>query len=276
MKQIEINNIWTSPKYLPYVQPSLTDEIILEAEKKIGYKFPKEYLAILKIQNGGYIRYSLKDTAHSQISGIGQFYNSITDFEWFKEYEEGSDMKLDGLFPFDGDGHWNICLDYRNNKLEPEITLIDTESETEDLIAINFKEYLNILEIETENGYVIETELRIENFIQKVSILLNIEFEEPNTFDHGYKTYRSKYNKSYIWISPNKVPSGFVRESDKRFEELKSVPITEKLRYPEVPENYLFISVSDKKEQKGIFKILQEGEILIKELSTYFEESLNR
>lgn len=34
MNKEDRNKIWQTPKYLPYVQPALTAEIILEAEKK--------------------------------------------------------------------------------------------------------------------------------------------------------------------------------------------------------------------------------------------------
>jgi hypothetical protein len=38
MKLKDIATIWQVPKYLPDVQPSLTDEILKEAEKLIGGK----------------------------------------------------------------------------------------------------------------------------------------------------------------------------------------------------------------------------------------------
>ena len=55
-----MNKIWRSPKYLPYIQPALTDNALAEAEKQIGHKLPVEYIALFKIQNGGYIRYTLE------------------------------------------------------------------------------------------------------------------------------------------------------------------------------------------------------------------------
>ena len=164
MKAIDLTTIWERPKYLPYVQPALTDDIILAAESKIGYRLPKEYIELLKMQNGGYIRFTLKDTSHSQIYGIGQYYPSITSFEWLNDYEGTLSFKLEGLFPFDGDGHWSICLDYRKNKTEPEITSIDTESDFEKPIAKSFKEYLSILEIETNDEFVIDNVLSIDRY----------------------------------------------------------------------------------------------------------------
>jgi len=43
----KVKTIWESPNDL--VQPMLTDEIIYDAEKEIGNKFPKEYIEMLKI-----------------------------------------------------------------------------------------------------------------------------------------------------------------------------------------------------------------------------------
>src|SRR5688572_29754857 len=110
MKEGDIKTLWQIPKYLPYVQPSLTGEILANAEKKIGYKLPKEYIDILKIQNGGYIRFTLKETPNDQIYGIGPFFPSLTEYDW-TDYEGAVGFELPGLVPFDGDGHWYLCLD---------------------------------------------------------------------------------------------------------------------------------------------------------------------
>lgn len=268
MKEKDIKTIWQVPKYLPYIQPSLTDEIIEEAEKKIGYKLPKEYLELLKIQNGGYIRFALKDTPHRQISGIGPYYPSITDFDWLSDYEDLS-FNIKDLFPFDGDGHWNICLDYRKNKLNPEITYIDTESDYEKLIAKTFNDYLNLLEIETENEYVIETNSNIEDAIKQISETAKIEFEEPDYWAHGYPVFRSNFKDSWIWISPNIAPSGFISEDDERYNELKSQMETTALRYPEIPESSLLISVSEEIVRQELFNKLTTSGIKIRELKEY-------
>src|SRR6185312_1469448 len=51
-------------------------------------------------------------------------------------------IDLEGLYPFDGDGHWHLCLDYRENWHEPRVTWISTESDSEKRIAGTFAEYL--------------------------------------------------------------------------------------------------------------------------------------
>ncbi len=268
MKEKDIKTIWQVPKYLSYVQPSLTNEIVDEAEKKIGYKLPKQYLELLEIQNGGYIRFTLKDTIHREIYGIGPYYPSITDFEWLREFDDLS-FDVMGLFPFDGDGHWNICLDYRNNKTEPEITYIDTELNYEKLIASTFEEYLNLLEIEIENEFVIETNSKIEIMIKQISEIAKIDFEEPDYWAHGYPEYRSSFKDGWIWISPNIAPKGFIREDDNRYFELKSQMEATALRYPEIPESSLLISVSEENVRDELFSILKTSGIKIRALKEF-------
>ncbi|TDO26983.1 SMI1/KNR4 family protein [Sediminibacterium goheungense] len=270
MKEDGIDTIWQVPKYLPYVQPNLTEDIIANAEKKIGYKLPKEYIDILRIQNGGYIRFRLPETLHEQIYGIGPFFPSLTDYDW-TDYEGTVGFELNGLIPFDGDGHWYLCLDYRQGNTEPEVTFIDTESDYEKPIATNFKEYLQLLEINTDNAFVIAISFTIQELVAKISSIAGIEFEEPNSFDHGYPIYRSKYNESWVWISPNKVPAGFIRESDDRYEELKSQKLQISLRHPEISGDFFFITVSEDLQRENLFAILAEHGIKINEAKTYFE-----
>jgi hypothetical protein len=270
-KTTDLQGCWQTPKYLPYIQPALTDEIIQEAETKMGYKLPGEYIQLLKTQNGGYIRYTLKDTPHSQIAGIGPYFPSITDFEWLSEYEGAVSFELNGLFPFDGDGHWNICLDYRKNKVEPEVTYIDTESDYEKPIAKTFAAYLGLLEIETDNEFVIETDAAIEDAIERISKIAAITFEEPDHFAHGYPIYRSKYDDSWVWIRTNRVPAAFIREDDDRYEELKAQMQATSVRHPEVPADYLFISVSDEVQREQLLGKLREGGVRVRELKDYFD-----
>jgi hypothetical protein len=264
-------NIWQIPKYLPYLQPKLTDKIINEAEQKIGFKLPKEYLDLLKIQNGGYIRYTLKDTPHSEISGIGPYFPSLTEFDWLEEFDFLS-FEVKSLFPFDGDGHWNICFDYRKNKSEPEITYIDTELDFERKIAQTFKEYLTLLEINADNEFVIETKNSITETIQIISNSAKIKFNTPDRNSHGYPIYSTKFEENQVWLSPNKVPAGFIRKDEKRYNELKHEMEKEALRFPEFDENFLLLTSHDSKNLNNLIEIIENQGLTVKEISHYFEK----
>jgi hypothetical protein len=115
--------IWQVPAYLPYLQPPLTDQAVASAEKKIGFKLPTAYLDLLWKQNGGYIRFSLPDLVHHSIAGIGPHFPSLTGFDW-DDAQDGVSFPLQGLVPFDGDGHWHMCLDYRRNSANPSVTVV--------------------------------------------------------------------------------------------------------------------------------------------------------
>lgn len=54
-------SVWRVPVYLPYLQPDLTDERVAEAERSLGVKLPEANLALLRVQNGGYLRRSVHE-----------------------------------------------------------------------------------------------------------------------------------------------------------------------------------------------------------------------
>src|SRR5215469_529390 len=142
-----VDTIWRVPTYLPYLQPPLTNEAVAEAEKRIGFKLPSEFLTLLRKQNGGYIRYSLPEMVHDSIAGIGPHFPSLTGYDW-DEFQEYVGFPLQGLVPFDGDGHWHLCLDYRQNSGTPAVTHADIECDEETRVADSFVDYLAMLQID--------------------------------------------------------------------------------------------------------------------------------
>lgn len=269
-------DIWQKPIFLPYMQPPLTDEIINEAEKKLGYKLPTDYINILKQQNGGYIRYefdeNIQDIPNSIICGIGPYFPSLTDSSW-DDYMGEMSFELNGLIPFDGDGHWFICLDYRNNRAEPAVTYVDIESDRYNIVAESFGDYLSLLKLPENDNYIIGTILDISQATTKIAEILNITWGTAHSYNHGYLTYTGKFESSWIWISPNKVTKGYIRSNDERFDEFKSqddfsildeqIPLAimkeTVLLYPQFPPSSLIMSMSDKKVQEKVVRILQEN-----------------
>lgn len=273
MTDSELKYIWTVPKYLPYVQPELTSEILEQAQKQIGYNLPEKLIEILKIQNGGYIRYKLAETPHEQIMGIGPYFPSLTDFDW-SESKEYVSFELDGLVPIDGDGHWYICLDYRENNDEPQVSWIDLECDNEEKIANSFSEFLELLELDVRDGkLVIETNNSIEENVKQIECILGIEFEEPDYFISGYATYRGKYKESWIWLTPNKVPVGFVREEDQRYHELKDQMSSNAVQYLGINENHLFLVLSEEKLNGEVMEKLVNHNMKIKPISDLIGKS---
>jgi len=263
MKNIEA--IWRKPIYLPYLQPKLTDDILEDAEQKLGYKLPKELVELLKVQNGGYIRMTLKESLNKQIYGIGPYFPSLSDVDW-SEYKDWVSFELNGLIPFDGDGHWYLCLDYRSNKIAPKITYIDTECDNQEIVAESFSDYLSQLVLDVEDKFVIDTGKSIVQTANALEQILNIKFEEPDNFAHGYNQFRSQLNDTWIWISPNLVPNGFVRKDEDRYEELIQLSEGNALRFPEISDTNLFISFANENTRDLVVEKLREHQIEIRPL----------
>ena len=137
-----------------YNHPPLTDEMVAEAERRLGVTLPAEYLALLRVQNGGYTH------------GFGFLMAEPTS--WAKDHVPLNDLAgivtdpavntaqniLDtaymteewGLPPsqalLSGEGHWWITLDYRKGAI-PSVAWIDVERNQELQIAPSFAAFLD-------------------------------------------------------------------------------------------------------------------------------------
>lgn len=183
-------------------------------------------------------------------------------------------FQLDGLVPFDGDGHWHLCIDYRKSNDAPCVSYVDVECDSESKVADSFEEYLQMLELKVEeNEFVIPSVSDIESVKSKLSSLLRVKFEDPDTYAHGYPIERARFGSprdpEWIWISPNLVSRGFVREDDSRYQELSELMPGQAKRYAELPESSYILSATDKIRSK-VLEALKKASIEIHPLADYF------
>ena len=242
------STIWQVPAYLPYLQPPLTPDAVADAEEQIGYSLPAEYVELLRVQNGGYIGYSLPEMVHDTIAGIGPHFPSLTVFDW-DEVQEHVSYPLDGLVPFDGDGHWHMCIDYRSNPTSPSVAYVDVECDSQSPVAASFAEYLRLLRRKVGEEHVLEGVGDVGAVIAVLGRALGVAFDPPDTWASGYPTYRAglgkKDNPEWVWFSPNDVPRGFARVEESRYSELKDLlPGTAK-RWPELPDGSHLLRATD-------------------------------
>jgi hypothetical protein len=127
--------LWQAPAFLPQVQPALTATAVRDAERSLGVTLPPAYLSMLAVQNGGYPRARWPDLPHRSLDGIGPRYPSLTvDDAWWRTPDPDDGMWVPPgsalLIPFDGEGHWNLCLDYRARgpRAEPAVTFATPET----------------------------------------------------------------------------------------------------------------------------------------------------
>jgi hypothetical protein len=271
-------SIWQIPAYLLYVQPALTDSAIAAAQKDIGFELPREYLELLRTQNGGYIRYRLPDMVHNTIAGIGPNFPSLSPVDWDEEVQECVNFKLQGLVPFDGDGHWHLCFDYRKSPTKPCITYIDVECDQQSRVAGSFAEYLEKLEIDVNDELVLEGITDIEKLKSKLSAALKMTFEPPNSYDYGYPVHRAmavplKKNGIAEWlcIDPNVVPRGFIRDDDPQNAEAKKLTAEFAPRFPELPANSWILTATDGIRTK-VTRACAESGVAVRPLQDYVKK----
>ena len=211
--------IWRRPAYLPYVHAPLTDEAIAKAERTLGCELPTDFLDVLRVQNGGPIRFRIPDSVGERIAGIGPCFPSITDFDW-TDYQEHVDFSLDGLVPFDGDGHWYHCLDFRNNAKNPGVSYIDVECNSEGLIADTFSSFLNLMELAIERELAIKNVANIDDARMQLEALFGATFE-PKVSNVGVPYLKCQTGKRWdqcFWITGNKVARGYSGKDPNAFQ----------------------------------------------------------
>lgn len=151
--------IWRLPPYEVYVQSALTDELLEATEQGLGVRLPAVYVAVLRVQNGGYLQVGFAEnrnfnTTHGIIRGVGTKYPYVAKEAWWHDDEDFEPRPAGAawLIPFDGDGHWDLCLDYRQSstdatglRIDPAVVVIDTEEcgpNIESFVASSFENYL--------------------------------------------------------------------------------------------------------------------------------------
>lgn len=238
------NDLWEAPAYLPYVQPPLAAETIAHAEQTLGFKLPDAYLALLREHNGGGVRYTLPDTTHSMIWGIGPFFPNILEVHGaldpaLAELGEWIPRDVERLIPFDGDGHWFLCLDYRDARAAPGVAYVDLEFEEDRKVSDTFEQFLGQLQLDLpQRGFGLRG-VSLDEAAETIGAALNLRFGAAEDTGMGYPVRRCRLEAmsgdEWVWISLNAVPRGFAHENHERYAELKPAMAGTALRYPEFP-----------------------------------------
>lgn len=137
------------------IGPPITSEIVERAEHHLGVKLPTSYLDLLRISNGGFLRYRFFPTDKPNSWADG--YVEMADIKGIG-YPEGLDGEFDNEqmceewgYPkntvyLSGDGHTGIVMDYRLSGPtgEPSVAWLDVEEEppTDIQLAPTFADFL--------------------------------------------------------------------------------------------------------------------------------------
>ena len=266
------------------MQPALTRALLLETEERIGFKLPQELVALLAEQNGGYIRWQLEDMVHDTIHGIGPHFPEFgvvsgsekRDLDW-SVYGDWLPFDVkDGryLVPFDGDGHWSLCLDYRRDSLKPGVTFVDTEGIKEEPVADSFAAYLQALKPEVyEDEFVLQGVTDIEALRAYLGTRLGMDASQAPKgvtgclvyglggerrftgkqmdplmavlLNEGRRLWLQNDDQVRIQLSANRVPRGYVPDNATCRPELQLLLSGTTKHYPGVAEDAWIMCATD-------------------------------
>ena len=159
------NNFWSNSEYEAknFVEKPLTDEMITFTENKLGYKLPKAYIDLMRIQNGGTPiknNYLNEYAKGREVNIIGQIvffgigsekkYSLFGEFGnefWFQEWEYPRDLGVIIAITESG-GHDMIYLDYREcgRYGEPKVSVCCSEFDHKIKVLTNsFEDFISML-----------------------------------------------------------------------------------------------------------------------------------
>jgi hypothetical protein len=138
-----------------YNHPPLSEDMVRQAENVLNVKLPPSYIALLKVQNGGYTKgfqfpiekgiIALDVIPVEQLWGIifdpsiNSAQNILESHYLSDEWELPASQVL-----ISGDGHWWISLDYRWDK-DPKVSFWDMDLNVELILAETFTGFIDKL-----------------------------------------------------------------------------------------------------------------------------------
>lgn len=213
--------IWANIPSDTYKLKKLKETDIKKVERILGIQLPKEYIDILKEQNGGGIIYnafpSPKPTAWDDTSGyidhifgIGKDPGILDTPYYIQEWEMPENIVL-----ISGDGSEWIAFDYRHTKTNPPIIYLNNDSNEIITVADTFSEFIsklflqeNIEEIFEEEPQVTQPEVEQfikENNVEKLILAIDSiawDIDEMDQIDLNWYTDKliqlSHHNDSYL------------------------------------------------------------------------------
>ena len=241
---------WSVPAYFSSVYPPVaTDEIIQYAESYWDIVLPDKYKQLLKVQNGGYLAKKPREGLQDSIMGLPSVDGSWGDRTLYEIIYQvcDPDYKIDGslkkVIILDGDGHWYVCMDFRNIERggEPKIVYVDVECADENnfndigvlVVAPTFEAFFDSLDyFNCESSFL--TAEPPESVVNILSAEYGFNFKYCN---YGYDSW-TVYKAAPSGPSVNGNSACRYRQENKFWGETRA-------RYPHIPKSGTEISWVD-------------------------------
>ncbi|MCB9636901.1 MAG: SMI1/KNR4 family protein [Sandaracinus sp.] len=165
-------------------------------EARLGVTFPTSFLDVLRMRNGGYVRFggvlgTVDGGEHDlyrfrSIAGIGDDHT----LNIARQTKSSRDWDIPEWFvPFEGDGHWWLGFDYRAwETTDPPIVHIDSESLDVTTIATSFGDFLSRLVMGHEHIVLAVAERPADTLLRELGCSASMH---PSPHVWGWRRFRS-------------------------------------------------------------------------------------
>lgn len=232
MANSNLQLLWSNAKCLDYLLPDLSSKMVDDIEMKIGHKLPSYLIELLKIQNGGFIRYGHPKLGLIGFLGIGDGRYTINEFH------RNSFGNLPAGFITINRDHFDpvyLCLDYSQGE-EPAVVCFNSGTRETELVAASFGQFIDGLIIAPCTEWVIDTEDSLEDILIDLEYILEIQFEKPLA-SMGHWHYSAQHKDGMLFLCCNSVSESYTLYSESQMAE------AETLTFPELNARLLFIDI---------------------------------
>ncbi len=165
LSDFDVANFWEASDYADreYVDDPVTEFLVAEVERSLGYQLPRAYVALMKFQNGGIPRKTCHRSParttwaedHVALHGIAavgiEKRNSLCGERGSSFWTQAWGYPAIGVYFADcpSAGHDMFCLDYRDcgSGAEPKVVHVDQEWEYKlTVIADSFEAFIRGLQ----------------------------------------------------------------------------------------------------------------------------------
>jgi hypothetical protein len=200
--------------------PPLRDEWLRAAQRELGVGLPSELVQLLRLQNGGQLRYDshaadFDDRDHVGVHDLRGIGPNERDGLRYNQYYLDEWQLPSGLVLLDGNGHEWIALDYRNASTEARVSWVDADANRTVVLASTFGDFLTGLrrgDHWTCFGFV----QPLTEVLSQLTAALGLVFRESRLVSGDYVTQHPEWRDEFgeaaeLHVEPNdpSFASGF-------------------------------------------------------------------
>jgi hypothetical protein len=192
--------------------PPLHEDWLHAAQRQLGVDLPRELVQLLRLQNGGQLRYDshaadIDDRDHVNIYDLRGIGPAERDGLRHNQYDVEEWELPGGLVLLDGDGHQWISLDYRNSVTAPSVCWLEAGTNRTVTLAPTFAGFLTGLR-RGDHWVCFGFAQPTSEVLNQLTAVLQLSFREsglvPGSQEAQHRVWRDEFGEpAQLHVEPN-------------------------------------------------------------------------